>query len=407
MRKQHLAVGRLTGIIICLALGRPVWGRAPERIFPWMLNRAFSPGPFMKTARMWHLQTTLPNGRVVAFGGHGEGFHCLNTADVWSPSTKKFTTLNMIYYHDFAAFAKLLNGRYLLAGGAAYYGVPAYATSEIYNPNSNAFSATGSMVRFRAGAGAATLNSGKVLIAGGWWIHNDAHTYGEIYDPVKGTFAATGPLKVPRAYPVLFPTKDGKAIVAGGQGPQGTPGYIEKVELYNPVTNKFAVYRNTLIAGKTGWFFYQYKCMRAIDDQKMGDGRYLMTALKAVTGGYQVMLVAFDPVKKVFTSLETTPPLPAWSQVAISLAPIVDRQKNKAYLLGTQPATAGVQSQVLYTVDLATMALTADAEQLSTDYYSDFGGQSLLKDGRILMTGGTKDGTNFKPVANTIYVKSN
>jgi len=33
-------------------------------------------------------------------------------------------------------------------------------------------------------------------------------------------------------------------------------------------------------------------------------------------------------------------------------------------------------------------------------------GRYLMKDGRILMTGGTKDGTNYNPVANSIYVKS-
>lgn len=394
MRKAKSAILLIAGLLTCLALGT----RAS--------SQAFNEGPSLKTARMWHWQATIPNGRVVAFGGHGKEFVSLKTADVWSPSAKSFSTITMKYTHDFSAFAKLANGRYLLAGGSSDRGVPAYATSEIYNPNSNTFTASGKMVRFRAGAGAATLSNGKVLIAGGWWIHNDAHTYGEIYDPAKGTFKATGPLKVPRAYPLVFPTKDGKAVVAGGQAPQGNPGYIEKVELYNPATNKFAVLRNTLIGGKTGWFFYLYKCMRAIDDQKMSDGRYLLTALKNAGSGYEVMLVTFDPATKLFEALDTNPALPSWAQVAISIAPIVDKQKKKAYLLGTLPMTGGIQKQVLYTLDLTTMALVEETGQYSADYYTDFGGQSLLKDGRILMTGGTKDGSNFNPVANSIYVKS-
>jgi len=394
MRKAKSVILFIVAVLTCLALAT------------WALDQAFNKGPSLKTARMWHWQATIPNGRVVAFGGHGKGFVSLKTADVWSPSAKSFSTLTMKYTHDFAAFAKLANGRYLLAGGSSNLGVPAYATSEIYNPNSNAFTATGNMVRFRAGAGAATLGSGKVLIAGGWWIHNDAHTYGEIYDPVKGTFKATGPLKVPRAYPLVFPTKDGKAVVAGGNGPQGNPAYIEKVELYNPATNKFAVLRKTLIAGKTGWFIYLYKCMRAIADQKMSDGRYLLTALKNASGGYEVMLVTFDPAKKLFETLDTTPALPSWAQAAISIAPIVDKQKKKAYLLGTLPMSGGIQKQVLYTLDLTTLALVQETDQYSADYYTDFGNQTLLKDGRILMTGGTKDGTNFNPVANSIYVKS-
>jgi len=50
--------------------------------------------------------------------------------------------------------------------------------------------------------------------------------------------------------------------------------------------------------------------------------------------------------------------------------------------------------------------LVEETGQYSADYYTDFGNQTLLKDGRILMTGGTKDGTNYNPVANSIYVKS-
>ena len=53
-----------------------------------------------------------------------------------------------------------------------------------------------------------------------------------------------------------------------------------------------------------------------------------------------------------------------------------------------------------------TPALVEETGQYSADYYTDFGNQTLLKDGRILMTGGTKDGTNYNPVANSIYVKS-
>ncbi|MEW6363976.1 MAG: hypothetical protein AB1714_04990 [Acidobacteriota bacterium] len=394
-----------SGLLTCLVISTHPLGHAQAVDFSWASDLGFAKGPSMKAARMGHWQATLPDGRVAAFGGHGKGFVALKTVDVWSPSTKTFSTATMQYTHDGSAFAKLQDGRYLLAGGSANLGVPAYATSEIYNPTTKTFTLTGNMVRFRAGAASATLTNGKVLIAGAWWIHNDAHTYGELYDPITGAFKATGPLKVPRANAVAIPTKDGKAVVAGGMGPQAVPAYIEKVEQYNPATNKFKIYKNTLIGGQTGWYINQQMCMRAIDDQKMTDGRYLLIAHRTETGVLEFMLVTFDPAKKVFAALHTNPELPELAGGGFPWAPLLDNRENKAYLLGTSAVEGKTQKMSLYAVDLGTMTLTEETGQLVPSYYVASCAQSVVEDGRILVTGGTKDGSNFNPVANTFFAQ--
>ncbi len=375
---------------------------AQSLFIPSSWDLGFAKGPSMKSTRMGHWQATLPNRSAIAFGGHGKGFVALKTADMWSPSTGTFSALTMKYTHDMPAFARLQDGRYLLAGGAANSGVPAYATSEIFNPTTKSFAATGNMVRFRCGAASATLNSGKVLIAGAWWIHNDAHTYGEIYDPATGSFSATGPLKVHRANAIAIPAKDGKAVVVGGMGPQADPAYVESIELYDPATNKFRVLRNTLIAGETGWYINQQMCMRVIDDQKMTDGRYLLIAHKIVDGVDNWMLVAFDPAKKVFVVLPAISDTPGPEQLAFPWAPLVNNENKKAYLIGILTSSSSKPKLVLYSLDLTTLVLSEEPGQFAPSYFLSSCAQSLLKDGRILITGGTKDGTNFGAVANTI-----
>lgn len=405
MSKTSDRIGLLSGLLIALVIGTDQFSQAQSGDSPWPSVDNFAKGPSMKTARMGFWQASLSDGRVSAFGGHGKGFVSLKTADVWSPSTNTFSTLTMKYTHDASAFAKLADGRYLIAGGSSDLGVPAYSWSEIFDPDTNVFTTTGNMVRFRSGGAAATLKNGKVLIAGAWWIHNDAHTYGELYDPATGKFKATGPMKVRRANAIAIPTNDGKAVVAGGMGPQADPAYIEKIDLYNPATNAFTILRNTLIAGETGWYFNQMTCMRAIADQRMDDGKYLLTAYKIEgTTGYS-KLITFDPAKKRFALLDTNPGLPDSSVVSFSWAPIVDHSRQMAYLVGTLPTTTNKQKHVLYAIDLTTMNLTEVTGQYTAAYYTGSSGQALLQDGRILVNGGTKDGTNFNPVANSFLAR--
>ena len=120
----------------------------------------------------------------------------------------------MNYPHDAPAFAKLQDGRYLLAGGfAGGGGVGQTTTAEIYNPADNTFTPTAPMNVARGWCNGATLTSGKVLVVGNWY--NDA-SQGEVYDPVADTWTLTGSLSIQRANLTVLPTSDGGAVVFGG-----------------------------------------------------------------------------------------------------------------------------------------------------------------------------------------------
>ena len=363
----------------------------------------FTPGPSLNIARMDANPITLPDGRVVVFGGHGTGFIALDTAEVWQPGEASFTTLTMQYPHDWPAFAQLADGRLLLAGGAGDLGIPEYAAAEIYDPQDNSFTVVGEMERFRCMSGAATLSSGQALVAGAWWTHNDAHTYGELFSPATGTFAATGALDTRRAYPIVLPTNDGKGVVFGGCLVNG--GYeVMPVELYDPATNTFSVLQDEILADDPGWVLSMHR--RVVDAQQLADGRYLFLAQRIAQDVTSYRLFTFDPETRSLAAFPIMPALPDSTTYSFSVwQPVIDQTRGMAHLVGIAAESSPSELR-LFSVDLATGILThsANSYTLNPAYQVAFGADmTLLDDGRILLIGGSLS-DNFDPVAYTLLI---
>ncbi len=358
-------------------------------------------GPLLNEARMGHTLATLPDGRVVLFGGHGTGFKALASAEIWSPSGEAFTTLTMRHSHDWPAFAMLDDGRFLLAGGSADLGIPKYAEAELFDPKTDSFTAVGNLVRFRSGSGAVALSNGLVLVAGAWWTHNDAHTYGEVFNPATATFSATGALKTRRAYPIVLPTSDNRAIVLGGYGVNGGAN-IPSTEEFDPATGEFVKHQDELFQEDPGWGIHQDQ--RPIEAQKLADGRFLLLAHRTAGGVTEYTLFTFDPRNKRFERMSVTPNLPSGKDYALWI-PVVDNARGRAHLLA-QSATATPTQVSLFSVDLESGAVHQSASPTALEPAYSLGGAAvtLLQDGRVFVTGGTEDGSNYKPVRRTLFV---
>jgi hypothetical protein len=293
----------------------------------------FSAGPDMNTARMGHLNVSFVDGSAVVFGGHGTGFKPLDSAEMWNPTTNTFSSLKMNFTHDGAAFARIADGRFLLAGGAADSGgAPGFNTAEIYDPMDHSFTTTGKMKYPRMDCAAATLAGGKTLVVGGGRDDLKSTKFGELFDPTTETFTTTNALNTPRTLPLVLPATDGRAVLLGGFTTSGA-ALIERVEVYGPGNNSFSVKRESLFASETSWVT-RGPYARPVENHQMSDGRYLYLAYRSNGSEWDYSLFTFDPDTKDISRFETTPALPNSGQVSFD-QPLVDVSRNRAYLLGT------------------------------------------------------------------------
>jgi len=362
-------------------------------------DAVFTQGPDLNTARISHFVTTLPDGRAVVFGGHGNGFVSLGTAEVLPAGGDAFQSLAMQHTHDMPAFTVLSDGRYLLAGGSANLGVPQYAFSEVYNPADNSFTQVGDMVRFRASAGSAVLSDGSVLVAGAWWTHNDAHTYGELFSPTSGAFSATAAFPVQRSQPLVLPAEDGRAVIMGGQRPRG--GYDDfPVNTFDPGTGTIGELQPLLFAGEPGW--NALSPMRSFHSQQLADGRYLYLAHRVESGLVSYRLFTFDP-QTLAINVISVPQLPDSSTFTLWDHPVVDAARGVVHLLA-QVAGSNPMEFRLLTINLAS-GNSVISETAHFPGYSLMGAAiTLLGDGRLMVSGGSANGTNFQAVQTTFYI---
>jgi hypothetical protein len=384
-----------------------LWAFLAPISLPWVAVAAsLDPGPPMTTARMGHYIIGLPDGRVALPGGHGSGFEALSSMDVWTPSGNDFANVSLPFVFDMGALVRLADGRYLLAGGAADLGVaPGYASAALLDPTNATVSSTGSsMTQARMMCKGVQLAGGKVLIVGGWYDAGSS-AQGEIFDPVSATFSATGPLNTPRSVPLVFPTVDGKAVVVGGLDPYGS-STLASVELYDPTTNGFSLLANSAIEGEPGWVYKATEYGEDFSRFKTGDGYYVFPMSQTTNGVVEYALALFDPATKQFSKLALSPAF--WGSRGV-WPPVVDATNNRALMLaGSNPDGGADLTFQIYQVDLATgQALAVSGMLTVSNYYLGSSGITLLRDGRLFVTGGTGSidyGYNFSPATNTFFV---
>lgn len=374
----------------------------------------FAPGPEMNVARLKHNIATLPSGEVTVFGGEEyvtDSF--LISSESWNPATNKFTVYDMNYAHSMPGFVKLADGRYLLAGGNSDY-APNYKKAQIYHPGTKTFTITGNLNYGRYMCGATTLTSGKVLVVGSDIFVST--NYAEVFDPTTNSFTLTEALNTPRAKPLVLPCTDGKAIVLGGVNPGGSTVPIERVELYDPVTNSFSNFQETLFHGETGWQIWGFSLvpwffsLNSIETQKMKDGRYLFLAHKYPSNPKIYTLFTFNPVTKQIAKFVTTPELPELT-IGDFYYPVVDASRGKAYLLRSISLN-GFSKVCLYTIDLDSGQRNNPVGSFSLSTSSMYGHSSitLLSDSRIFITGGYEwiksqyDYYHFVPLKRTWFI---
>ncbi|MFA5498459.1 MAG: FlgD immunoglobulin-like domain containing protein [Candidatus Cloacimonadia bacterium] len=363
----------------------------------------YEKGPDMNFNRMEHHQVTLPNGKIVLFGGHGTSFTALDTSEIYDPETNSFTTYSMNSPHDQPGFAKLNDGRYLIAGGSTNSGIPRFSASEIFNPETFTFTTVGSMNLFRANPGSVALKNGKVLVVGAWYNHNEAHTYGELFDPETGTFSKTAAFNIRRTEPMLIPLNDGRALIFGGRSYGFGTFSNPPVETFDPDTGEIEIKQALMILDHPGW--YVASLLHLPELQLLQNGQYLFLANKIENEISYYELITVDPETGDIDFFETNG-LPNSETHILLRQPLITADKQLAYIMATTKDEE-YKTITLFTVDLETGDVFTTGEEFELDYHTHGMVFSLTNDGRIFCAGGstrTDYYTNFYPTASTFFI---
>jgi Kelch motif len=186
----------------------------------------------LNTPRLGQTATLLPNGEVLIAGGVDSAGNYLSSAELYNPATGTFTlTGSMKTARELFTATLLNNGEVLAAGGQnSNLVAPFLSSAELYNPSTGKWTSTGSLNAGRYNHTATLLNSGHVLIAGG-----GAHLAStELYDPATGKFSLAANLNTGRTDHSAVLLGNGDAMVAGGyDGSGGNIGYLSSAELFH------------------------------------------------------------------------------------------------------------------------------------------------------------------------------
>ena len=170
----------------------------------------------MIQARSQHSATRLLDGRVLVAGGQTTDGDMLSSAEIYDPTTKRWTSTTSMSGVRIAHTATLLpDGRVLVVGGQGDNFIR-IAANEIYDPATAAWSTAGTLTTPRIWHTATSLADGDVLIVGGLGSDGMAIADAERYDVGSGTWSAAGTVTPARYAHSAAGLADGRVLVTGG-----------------------------------------------------------------------------------------------------------------------------------------------------------------------------------------------
>ncbi len=379
---------RLKLILFLLGLGTTIASATPQA--SWSTTGSMTVGRFGFTA------TTLPNGQVLIAGGTTPGDIVTNTAELYNPTTGVFTpTGNMHQARVGFSATRLSSGKVLVEGGATDSAFQTN-TAELYDPTTGTWSITGNMKQPRQQHSAFLLRNGNVLVTGGNIGRSPCSDVcattiaeSEVYNSSTGQWTVAGEMTIPRSFFTTTLLPNGRVLAAGGRIHTG-PDYfdykaIAYADIFDPATGKWSA-SNTMSVSRTDHTAVL-----------LSNGKVLVAG--GTTVDFNGVTVAsaelFDPTSGSWTSTGNM---------------FIGRERHTATVLQNGQVLVaggdtydGVNAAILdecelYDPGLGTWSITASMNT------PRFGARAaILRDGRVLETGGESDFSNTPNASAEIY----
>lgn len=214
---------------------------------PIVVDPTWSGAGRMAFGRASHTATLLGSGRVLIAGGRDDDAEKGATAELYNPSTGRFTAsvrpMAAARAHHTATL--LHDGRVLLEGGLG--DESARPSAEIFNPVSAAFLPASPPEKARARHTATLLRDGRVLVVGG-----DTDTTAgsaETYDVAQSIFSAIPASTArPRTRHTATPLADGRVLLVGGNNVASA----RSTGIFDPSPSSFTLGIEALAAPRRG-----------------------------------------------------------------------------------------------------------------------------------------------------------
>jgi hypothetical protein len=204
-------------------------------------NRTWTPTWPLGEKRWYPTNVGLPNGRTLVFGGQARAGAASNTVDEYDPRTNTMRRLASTATKPVGMYPRM----HVVANGKVFKSGP-QRMGAYFNPSTSSWSNVAPMLYGSRGRGSVVLLPGsqKVLTVGGQSSGSaPATATAEILDTAQAApkWRYTGSMNHPRVLPNAVVLPDAQVLVVGGGAAFKYTNPVMVPELYNPVTETWAV----------------------------------------------------------------------------------------------------------------------------------------------------------------------
>jgi hypothetical protein len=337
-------------------------------------GRFVASGP-LSVARVSHTATLLADGRVLVTGGRTtDGLTTLASAEVFDVKAKAWKVVAPMSTGRSHHTATLLaDGRVLVTGGTSADPDPtqsrfvALDTAEVFDPVKNTWTRVAPLHDARNGHTATLLDDGSVLVVGGAREQRVHLASVERYEVKTNTWTVLAPLHVARWMHAAVKLKGGEVLVMGGRG-AGKVGSLDSVERFD------------LDAGA-------WSTVPAMTEPRQRTGAVLLDDGVVVLGG-QTATSSTNLAETWAPGAEAWKPLENHLSMALASHSATLLGKSDLLVIGGEPPNAVDTTRAQRWSHATKQWCLAGELRLPRKSHT----ATALKDGRVLVVGGTSSG---------------